>query len=103
MQSELKAGVRLQSTTCDTEIVVVRPPISPVELACGGEQMVLVGEPKSGNSPGEDLADGSLLGKRYTDEQTEIEVLCVKAGRGSLSVDGRKLERKGAKPLPSSD
>ena len=35
--------------------------------------------------------DGVLLGKRYTDEATGIEVLCTKPGPGPLTVDGREL------------
>jgi hypothetical protein len=32
-----------------------------------------------------------------------VELLCVKAGRGSLSIDGVPLRTKDAKSLPSSD
>ena len=32
-----------------------------------------------------------------------IELLCTKAGEGSLSLDGAPLPLKEAKPLPSSD
>ena len=45
---------------------------------------------------------GSLIGKRYTDGG-ELELLCSKAGDGSLAVGDADLEIKGAKPLPSSD
>ena len=44
-----------------------------------------------------------LLGKRYVDDESDIEVLCTKAGDGALAVDGRPLVLKTAKPLPSSD
>ncbi len=33
---ELKPGTRLRSTVCETQVVVVRAPSEPVELACGG-------------------------------------------------------------------
>ena len=49
------------------------------------------------------LAGGTQLGKRYADESSGIEVLCTKAGDGTLTLDGSPLEIKGAKPLPSSD
>ncbi len=49
------------------------------------------------------LAGGTEIGKRYVDEETQVEVLCTKAGSGSLTVDGRPLVIKGAKPLPASD
>jgi len=48
-------------------------------------------------------AQGTLLGKRYTNESGELELLCVKPGSGSLAADGVALVVKGAKPLPSSD
>ena len=48
-------------------------------------------------------ADGTLLGKRYGDEDLGLEILCTKAGEGSLSIGNVPLPVKGAKPLPSSD
>lgn len=47
--------------------------------------------------------DGTLLGKRYVDEDSNLEVLCTKAGSGPLSVGKVPMQRKDAKPLPSSD
>jgi len=49
------------------------------------------------------FAEGSVLGKRYADEPTGAELLCVKSGEGSLSIDGRLMPLRGAKPLPASD
>jgi len=46
---------------------------------------------------------GTQLGKRYVDEPTGLEVLCVKPGSGTLAADGRDLTLKSAKPLPASD
>ena len=43
------------------------------------------------------------MGKRYVDEAGTVELLCVKAGKGSLAIDGTILRTKDAKPLPSSD
>jgi hypothetical protein len=37
------------------------------------------------------------------DEESGIEVLGAKAGKGSLAYDGRALMLKDAKPLPASD
>jgi hypothetical protein len=96
---QTKPGLKLRGTTCSTEIVVVRP-AGDVDIACCGESMT-DGEtsiPDSAPSPG-----GVLLGKRYADETTGLEVLCTKPGPGPLSVDGRELEVKGPKPLPASD
>jgi hypothetical protein len=52
---------------------------------------------------GEAGTAGILLGKRYADETTGLEVLCTKPGAGPLAVDGRELQVKGPKPLPASD
>jgi hypothetical protein len=43
------------------------------------------------------------MGKRYVDADSVYELLCVKPGKGSLSVDGVALGIKDAKPLPASD
>jgi hypothetical protein len=48
-------------------------------------------------------AAGTLLGKRYADADSELEVLCTKAGEDSLSLGDAPLHVKDAKPLPSSD
>jgi hypothetical protein len=49
------------------------------------------------------FASGTLTGKRYVDDAGTVELLCVKAGKGSLSLGGVALVLKEAKPLPSSD
>lgn len=99
---ELRPGVRLRSTVCTTEVVVVRS--AAVELRCGGLPMVLVGDSPPA-SPGLDLAHaaGTQLGKRYADPASGLEVLCTKGGEGSLALGEAPLLRKDAKPLPSSD
>jgi hypothetical protein len=50
-----------------------------------------------------DAGEGVQVGKRYFDEESGAEVLCSKAGAGALSISGRALQRRDAKPLPSSD
>lgn len=47
-----------------------------------------------------DFSAGTLMGKRYVDADGKYELLCVKPGKGSLSVDGVALVVKDAKPLP---
>jgi hypothetical protein len=47
--------------------------------------------------------DGTLLGKRYADEELGLELLCSQAGEGALTIGDQPLLIKGAKPLPSSD
>jgi hypothetical protein len=101
---ELKAGSRLKSAVDETEVVVVRPPSSPVDLRCGGHPMHAAGEDGPVGlelDPG--FAEGTLLGKRYADADAGIELLCTKAGKGTLSIGDQPLPLKDAKPLPSSD
>ena len=105
MSIELKPGTRLRSAACDAEMVVVRAPGGPVDLRCGGHPVVLLdddGGPRGlGVEAGFDW--GLAIGKRYTDEAGDLEVLCTKAGPSSLSIGDEALQLKGAKPLPSSD
>lgn len=102
---QLKAGGRLRSLVCSTEVVVVKAPADDVEITCGGTPLVTLGDERPTDATRTPASDdgGSLLGKRYVDEETGIELLCSKAGSGGLAVDGRALTIKGAKPLPSTD
>ncbi len=102
MSQEIKAGARLKSSTCTAEVVVVKAPNGAVDLRCGGAAMA--DDAVSGSATIDPaLAEGTVLGKRYTDDESGIELLAVKAGDGSLSLDGRLLTLKGVKPLPASD
>lgn len=101
---DLKPGSRWKSAVCDTEIVVVRSPKAPVSLECGGHPMIPNGSDKpAGLALSETHAAGSQMGKRYSEDQSGMEVLCVKAGAGSLSADGNAINAKDAKKLPASD
>lgn len=101
---QLKPGMRLKSTVCDTEVVCVKPPAGDVDLRCGGHAMV---EPGSDAPAGLEIADGfsegTQMGKRYADDEVGIEVLVAKPGAGSLSIGEAPLGLKDAKPLPASD
>ena len=102
MDQELTVGARLKSAACTTEVVVIKASAGPIDLRCGGAAMAA--EAVAGSEPLDRSAgEGSLLGKRYTDADTGVELLVVKAGEGSLAIDGRALSVKGAKPLPASD
>jgi hypothetical protein len=101
---ELKPGSRWKSAVCDGEVVVVKAPSEALALECGGHAMSAFGaERPTGLTAAADRAEGILVGKRYTDESSGLEVLCSKAGKGSLSLGGRPLTVKAAKALPSSD
>lgn len=101
---DLKPGSRWKSAVCDGEFVVVRPPKSPVSLEAGGHAVIPHAEARAGDLVLSDAhAAGVLAGKRYADAETGMEILCSKAGQGSLSVDGRAIGATESKKLPSSD
>jgi hypothetical protein len=102
--TDVSAGQRLRSQACTTEVIVVRAPDHQVEIACGGQPMAT--DPAIGPSAANGASasgGGTQLGKRYVDEPTGLEVLCVKPGSATLAADGRDLTLKSAKPLPASD
>jgi hypothetical protein len=96
----MKPGTKLKSAVCDTEVMVIRA--GNVVAECGGAPMV---ETRPAERPAMDpaFAQGTKIGKRYVDAAGTCELLCVKAGQGSLAVGGVALQIKDAKPLPSSD
>lgn len=101
---DLKPGSRWKSAVDDVEVVVVKPPKAEATLECGGYQMIPHGEAKpEGKTIAADFAEGSQAGKRYADEETGLEVLCTKAGQGTLTIGGRPIGAKEAKKLPASD
>jgi hypothetical protein len=95
----IKPGTRLKSAVCDTEVMVIR--LGTGTIQCGGAPMAI--EKAESGAPDSTHANGTLMGKRYTDAAGAFELLCVKAGKGSLSVDGTPMVTKDAKPLPASD
>ena len=99
---ELRPGGRFQSAVCTTEVIVVKG-AGAVELSCGGSPMVAAGSAERSGEPSTDACGGALLGKRYGDPDETVEVLCTKAGDGTLALGGVPLAVKAAKPLPASD
>jgi hypothetical protein len=96
----MKPGTKLKSQVCDTEIMVIRAGAGTIE--CGGAAMA-ENKPEAPGALDADHSNGSLIGKRYVDAAGTFELLCVKPGKGSLSVDRVALGIKDAKPLPASD
>ena len=101
----LSAGTKLKSAVCTAEGIVIRPPDVEGILCCGAAAVLLAGE-----APTPDIeclilaeAGAALVGKRYVDLDTGLEVLCTKGGKGSLAIDGGAMTVKQAKALPSSD
>jgi hypothetical protein len=99
--TDLTPGKRLRGKVSDTEIIVVRPPATPVELSCGGQPMTAISA--TGAAASSSTGNDIVLGKRYVDADTGLEVLCTKAGQGVLTADGRQLTVKAAAALPASD
>ena len=100
---QLRPGMKLFSTVCDAQVVVLKAPAEDVEVSCGGAPMVEADPGGATGTPDASLGEGPALGKRYADEDRGLELLCSRAGAGALTVDGEPLLLKGAKPLPSSD
>jgi len=100
--TDLAPGKRLRSTVGDTEIIVVRSPATQVELSCGGQEMTANLETLAAATTSTDETD-TVLGKRYVDTDTGLEVLCIKPGPGPLTADGRQLTIKAPTALPASD
>jgi hypothetical protein len=101
---ELKPGTRLRSVIDTTEVIIVKAPAEPLDVRCGGRPMVPIGADSTEVSTVEAGFDGGTqVGKRYSDTEAGIELLCTKAGSGSLSLGTELLTVQGAKPLPASD
>jgi hypothetical protein len=100
---ELKAGARLKSVVCETQVIVVRAPQGDVVVSCGGVAMTPLDVDAAAGELDPSAAEGTQLGKRYADEEVGIELLCTKAGKGSLTLNGVPLGLKQAKALPASD
>ncbi len=100
----LKAGTRVSSAVSDAQLMVIKVPAGEYELTCGGAPMLGPGESADGSAS---LADGDagacLMGKRYVDPEETVEMLCTKAGAGTVVLNGTALDVKQAKQLPSSD
>lgn len=104
MSIEIKPGTRLRSAVCAVEVIVIKSGRTDADIRCGGEPMIGLDDerPTAANGSAQ-IGSGTLLGKRYTDEELGIELLCTKAGPSSLSVADVPMQLKDAKPLPSSD
>jgi len=97
----LKTGMRLFAQNSSCEVIVVKSADTVDSVSCGGLDML----PAAPTEAAKQAPDGPPveLGKRYTDDDNQVEILCTKAGAGPLAVGGRVLALKMAKPLPASD
>lgn len=99
----IKPGSRWKSAVCPAEAVVVRPPRREGVPQCGGIDMAPLGEAGQAGEIRGGFDGGCIVGKRYRDEASGIELLCTRAGAGSLGFDGALLSMVETKQLPSSD
>ena len=96
----MKPGTKLKSAVCDTEVMVIRGERRHRRMRrCPWWK----NGPLTHGALNPDFAAGTLIGKRYVDPAGAVELLCVKPGKGSLSIGGVALQTKDAKTLPSSD
>lgn len=99
---KLTPGSRWKSAVSEAELVLVRPPSAEGELSVGGAAVLPHAAERPAGAAPTDKGE-CLLGKRYTDVETGLEVLCSKSGKGAPAFAGRPLTVKEAKRLPSSD
>jgi hypothetical protein len=100
-----RPGQALVSPVDTTTVIVIRAPDHEINLTCAG---VAMWDPMGGgDAPGvtTDPAQltGSVMGKRYANEEFGIELLCTKPGHGTIAVNGMALTQRTPKRLPASD
>ena len=86
---DLKPGLRLASAVCATEVVVVKAPAAAVDLRCGGQAMVAKGEAAAGGGVDPAHGEGTVIGKRYGDEDRRPRV-ALHEGRRGIALDRRR-------------
>jgi hypothetical protein len=97
----LKVGHRLRAQNSACEVIVIKGSDADAALLCAGVEML----PTTPEGASAQMSEGPRIevGKRYTDDDSDIEVLCTKAGIGPLSFADHELTLKAAKSLPASD
>jgi hypothetical protein len=103
MAVKFRAGQQLVSAVDSTAVIIIRAPAGECTLTCGGVAMAGADEPVARADPDPLLMGGTQIGTRSVDEGDTIQVLCTKAGDGTLALDGKPLVIQAAKPLPASD
>lgn len=99
-----RVGQSLASAVDSTTVIVIRWPDADLDITCGGAAMVVKGAPvESAGTADPAQMDGTQVGKRYADDALGVELLCTKAGEGTLAVAGDRLLQKDARALPASD
>lgn len=100
---KLNPGLRLKSAVSEAEVVLVRAPEGDVDLRSGGVPVRSVEDAGELIAPVEHADVALQVGKRYSNTQGDLEVLCTRPGHGGLTLQGELLAVRAAKPLPASD
>jgi hypothetical protein len=103
MAVKFRAGQQLVSAVDSTAVIVIKAPAEECTVTCGGVAMASAGEPVATVAADPSLMGGTQIGKRYVDDADTIQLLCTKAGNGTLALNGTPLVIQAAKPLPASD
>ncbi|GAA2848648.1 hypothetical protein GCM10010472_01960 [Pseudonocardia halophobica] len=100
----MKVGERFRSQGTTAQVIVMKGTDKDIQLSCAGAAMVGLGSPaEAAGAPPVETGEPLIVGKRYIDDESGVEVLCTAAGGGPLQIDGRTLVTAVAKLLPSSD
>lgn len=97
----IKVGSQLRSAATTLQVVVVRGSEEAGLLEAAGSEMN--GETAVNSAPNASAGEVIMVGKRYMDETSGIEVLVISTGPGPIRFNGRELLLKDSKPLPASD
>ena len=103
MAVKFRAGQQLVSAVDSTAVIIIKAPATECTVTCGGVAMAVAGQAVTAAKPDPSLMGGTQIGKRYVDDADTIQLLCTKAGQGTLALDGSPLRIAAAKPLPASD
>ena len=90
MAVKFRAGQQLVSAVDSTAVIVIKAPAGECTLTCGGVAMAVPDEATESAEADPSLMGGTQIGKRYVDEADTIQVLCTKAGSGTLALDGTR-------------
>ena len=85
MAVKFRAGQQLVSAVDSTAVIVIKAPAAECTVTCGGIVMATAGEPVTAAEPDPALMGGTQIGKRYVDDADTIQLLCTKAGDGTLA------------------